>query len=71
MSITPNRNYYESQIYKALDNNKNIVIPTMSAGYANQIYDEITTKYPQLKVAFYRRKREGKIKERRCFMVRS
>ena len=62
MSITPNRNYYESQIYKALDNNKNIVIPTMSAGYANQIYDEITTKYPQLKLALYTASTGGKEK---------
>ena len=37
---------------KALANSKNIVIPTMSAGYANQIYDELTIKYPELKVVY-------------------
>ena len=40
-------------IFEALENKRNIVIPTMSAGYANQIYKAITAKYPELKVALY------------------
>ena len=53
MVITSRRNYYEKCIFEALENKRNIVIPTMSAGYANQIYKAITAKYPELKVALY------------------
>ena len=62
MSITPNRNYYESQMFKALDNKKNMVIPTMSAGYANQLYEDITALYPEFKVALYTASSGGKEK---------
>ena len=53
MKFTIDRDYYESNIFQALDAGKNIVIPTMSAGYANQIYSDIADKYPHLKLALY------------------
>ena len=53
MSITSDKNNYERQIYDELDKNKNIVIPSMSANYANQLYMDITKKYPDLKVVLY------------------
>ena len=41
---------------------KNIVIPSMSAGFANQIFSEITEKYPDLKVVLYTSSSGGKEK---------
>ena len=53
MKFTIDRDYYETQISQALDASKIIVIPTMSAGYANPIYSDIAGKYPHLKLALY------------------
>lgn len=42
--LTPDKSYFEGQIWEALSNNLSIVIPTMSAGYANLISLQITSK---------------------------
>ena len=62
LSITSKISYVESQIFEALDQKKNIVIPSMSAGFANQIFSEITEKYPDLKVVLYTSSSGGKEK---------
>jgi late competence protein required for DNA uptake (superfamily II DNA/RNA helicase) len=53
MKFTINKDYYESKIFQALEAGKNIVIPTMSAEYANEIYTEIADEFPNLKIALY------------------
>ena len=53
LNITSNLDYFENCIFLALDANKNIVIPTMSAGYANQIYTTIKDRYPDLNILIY------------------
>ena len=51
--ITANRNSFINDIFSSLNEHKNIVIPTMSAKYANYLFQTITSEYPHLKVALY------------------
>jgi hypothetical protein len=53
LQITSDRNHYENQIFESLSKGQNIVIPTMSAGYANQLHTDILQKFPGLNIKIY------------------
>ena len=53
LKLTTDLNYYENQIFKALSEGKNIVVPTMSAVYANQLQTTTSEKFPGLNIKIY------------------
>ena len=53
INITQNIDVYENAIFEALNDNKNIVIASMSAEYATSIQYKISDKYSHLKVKLY------------------
>lgn len=53
INITQNIDVYESEIFEALNDSKNIVIASMSAEYATSIQHKILDKYSQLKIKLY------------------
>ena len=53
LKLTTDLSYYENQIFEALSEGKNIVVPTMSAVYANQLQTTISEKFPGLSIKIY------------------
>ena len=63
LKLTNDDNYYISKMYEDLDNNKNIVIVSMSATECKNYYSILKNKYPEKKILVYHGQSDDKDKD--------